>query len=273
MKIPFKAAVKTFVRATAKNSPAILAGFAIVGVGATGFSVYKATLKAVDVIDNKNESIEELGNDSEYLSDDEFKAQRKQIYICFAKDMIKLYWPSALCAVATIASIIGIRSIDKKRQAALAAALSLTESRFQDYQDKVKETLGERKEQKVRDEIAKDKVYEQPPVENQVIRTGKGDVLCLDAMSGRYFTSNADYIRGRVNVLNQRLLSEMFISLNDLYYELELPTIKIGEDIGWNVNNDGLISVDFTSALTEDEKPVLVLDYLVEPRFDYRTYR
>ena len=49
--------------------------------------------------------------------------------------------------------------------------------------------------------------------------------------------------------------------------------IKIGEDIGWNVNNDGLISVDFTSALTEDEKPVLVLDYLVEPRFDYRTYR
>lgn len=273
MKIPFKGAVKTLIRATSKNSPTILAGMAIVGVCGTAFGVYKATLKAVDVIDNKNESLDDLEDDRDEMSEEDFKAERKRIYISFTKDMIRLYWPSALCGIVTIISIIGSRKIDARRQAALTAALTMTENRLKEYQDKVVETVGERKEQKIRDSINADKVYQNSPVEESIISTGKGDVLCLDAVSGRYFRCNADFIRNRINVLNERLLSEMYIPLNDLYYELNLPTIKLGDDIGWNVSNDGLIRVDFTSTLTDDDKPVLVLDYAVEPRFDYRTLR
>lgn len=275
MGIPIKAILKNTIQLVSKNSSTILTTAALVGVGTTVFGVIKATPKAVDILNEKKGAMENLNEDleAEEVTEEEFKEHRKQIYIQFTKDMIKVWWPVALTVCGTVAAIIGSHTIDQRKQAALAATLSLTEGKLNDYQDKVKETIGERKEQKVRDAIAQDKVTNNPPVDTEVINTGKGDVLCFDAVSGRYFKCNADYIRSRVNVLNQRLLSEMWISLNDLYYEIGLPTIKIGEDIGWNVNNDGLIELDFSSTLTEDDRPVLVLDYYVEPRFDYRSMR
>lgn len=273
--IPIKTAFANVMKLASKNSSTILTVVAATGVGATVYATFKATPKATKILEIKREAIENLESDlkAEVITEEVYKSTRRSIYIQFAKDMSKALLPVIGAAGITITAIIGSHTIDKRRQAALAAALTITEDKLKDYQDKVKETIGERKEQKVRDAIAGDKVAGNPPVEKEIISTGKGDVLCYDAMSGRYFTCNADYIRSRVNVLNQRLLSEMWMSLNDLYYELNLPTIKIGDDIGWNINNDGLIEVCFSSQLTEDDKPVLVLDYDVEPRFDYRTLR
>lgn len=273
MGIPVIKVAKNVMELASKNSSTILAATAIVGVGATVFGAIKATPKAIDILKDKDESIDAVMKDVEAgeISDEQAKYEKKRIYISFTKDMIKCWWPVALSGTITIVSIIGGHAIDKRRQAALAATLSLTESKLKDYREKVTEVVGENKEQKIRDEMYKDKVFFNQPKDNNIISTGKGDVLCYDAVSGRYFTCNADFIRNRVNVLNQRLLSEMWISLNDLYYELNLPSIKLGDDIGWNISNDGLIDVDFSSQLTDDEKPVLVLDYTVEPRFDYRS--
>lgn len=269
--VSIKAVAKNVLNLASKNSSTILAGLSIVGVGGAIFGAIKATPKAMDILKNKEEAVNALDSDfdNEEINAEQYKEARKRIYISFTKDMIKVWWPVALSGFATIACIVGSHTIDKRRQAALAAALSMTESRLKEYQDKVTETLGEKKEQKIRDAIAKDKIDANVPKEEDIVSTGHGDVLCYDAISGRYFKSNADFIRNRVNVLNQRLLSEMWIPLNDLYYELDMPRIKLGDDLGWNISDDGLIELDFSSQLSEDEKPVLVLDYCVEPRFDY----
>ena len=267
--VPIKTLWRRTVRYMTDHGSTVLACVAVSGVVMTAGAAIKAAPKAQMILEAKKESMENLEKDKADMPEEEYKKIRKDIYKHFAKDMAKACWPLAATMGVTIGSIIGMHKIDTRKQAALAATLSLTEGKLKDYQEKVKETVGEKKEQKIRDDISKDKVRETPI--KDVMETGHGDVLCLDAVSGRYFKCNADYIRARVNVLNQRLLTEMYIPLNDLYYELHLPNIKIGEDIGWNINQDGLIDLAFSSQLTEDDIPVLVLDYTVEPRFDYRS--
>jgi hypothetical protein len=61
----------------------------------------------------------------------------------------------------------------------------------------------------------------------------------------------------------------MYISVNDFYYEIGLGNTKIGNDLGWHVDN-GLIDLEFSSQLADDGTPCLVLDYRVAPRYDYR---
>ena len=267
--VPIKTLWKSATKQVMNHGSTVLACVAVSGVVLTAGVAIKVAPKAHEILENKREAMEKLEEDRDSMTAEEYKKIRKDIYKAFAKDIAKACWPLAASIAVTTGSIIGMHKLDTRKSAALAATLSLTEGKLKDYQDKVKETVGEKKEQKIRDEIARDKVRETPI--KDIMETGHGDVLCLDAVSGRYFKCNADYIRARVNVLNQRLLSEMYIPLNDLYYELHLPNIKIGEDIGWNINQDGLIDLAFSSQLTENDIPVLVLDYTVEPRFDYRS--
>ena len=46
-----------------------------------------------------------------------------------------------------------------------------------------------------------------------------------------------------------------------------LKPTKIGDDIGFNIDN-GLLQVDFSSQLTEEGRPCLVLNYNVYSRFE-----
>lgn len=67
------------------------------------------------------------------------------------------------------------------------------------------ETIGEKKEQTVRDAIAKEHI-EKDPVENkEVIVLGRGSTLCYDSVSGRYFKSDMETIKKAENELDARL--------------------------------------------------------------------
>ena len=85
----------------------------------------------------------------------------------------RYYVPTAIMGGLTIACIIGANSINLRRNAALAGAYSLTEAALKEYQAKVIETIGDKKEQAIRDDIAKDRVKEHPLGEREVIITGK----------------------------------------------------------------------------------------------------
>lgn len=61
---------------------------------------------------------------------------------------------------------------------------------------------------------------------------------------------------------------EIYISLNDLYFELGLDNIKLGDELGWNIDK-GYIDINFSSQLDANGTPCLVLDYRVAPVYDY----
>ena len=128
------------------------------------------------------------------------------------------------------------------------------------------ETIGEKKEKDVTDSVSKSKV-ENTPV-HEVIITEKGNTLCLDFLSGRYFKTDIEKLKKAINDLNFRMRSESFISLNDLYYEIGLEGTGIGEDIGWDIDR-GYIEPRFSSQLTSDGSPCLVLDFQRLPEYRY----
>jgi hypothetical protein len=67
------------------------------------------------------------------------------------------------------------------------------------------------------------------------------------------------------------MMTDQFVTLNELYDELNLKSTKMGEIIGWHID-DGLIEPEFSSHLTENGVPCLVLDYVSEPRYNYNNY-
>lgn len=184
------------------------------------------------------------------------------------KEKIKATWkcyiPATLACATTIGCVIFLNKINERKTAALAGLYSIAQSTLREYREKVIETIGENKERKIQDGIASDKIANNPP-STDIIYAGSGSVLSYDAMSGRYFTADIEKIRKLVNELNRRLMTEMFISLNDFYCDLGLSPIKLGDDIGFNIET-GLLDIKFSSQLTPDDKPCLVLTYEVYHR-------
>ncbi|MEE1520103.1 MAG: DUF6353 family protein [Dialister invisus] len=236
-----------------KHSPEILTGIGIAGMITTTVMAVRATPKALILIEERKE---EIG------------AEKLE-----AMDMVKTAWacyiPAAITGTLSVACLIGASSVNARRNAALATAYTLSESALKDYQGKVIEMFGEKKNEAVKDAIAKDKVEKNPVVTREVIITEKGNTLCYDAISGRYFKSDIEKIKKAECELNRQMLDDMYVSLNDFYYEIGLDSVKLGDELGWNVDS-GYIDLSFSSQLASDGTPCLVIDYSVAPRYDYR---
>lgn len=238
-----------------KNKPLLLTIFAVAGLIATAVEVAYAKPKADAVIKKRHENrtkqetkVEEIGKD-----------------ILVATPV---YLPAIATGAMTIGCMVGSYSESAKRTAAYATAYTLTETKLKDYQSKVIETLGEKKEQKIRNEVAAEKVMKNPPPEDYIINDS--DTLFYDTASGRYFRANIDTVRNAIATLNERLYSEMFISLNEFYYEIGLPEVRLGEDVGFNID-DRSIHIPLDNWMDYKGQPCLVLDYDYGVRFDYRS--
>jgi hypothetical protein len=238
-----------------KNSPTILTALGVAGLITTVVMAVYATPKAVEII-KQEEHERDLDNE-----------EGAPIEPITVPEVIRLAWkeyiPSAIMGAATIACIVGSNSVNIRRNSALAALFSLTETAAREYREKVKEVIGEKKEQEVRDEIAQDAVDKHPLKDNSIVITGNGNTLCFDKLSGRYFSSNINTIKKIELNYNQLLLRRDYLSLNCLYEELGLETIPMGEDLGWTTKY--FLEFKFSSRLTPDQEPCLVVDYQVGP--------
>lgn len=234
-----------------KHSPEILTGIGITGMVSATVLAVKATPKAIRL---KNEAENEKNGELTKV---------ETIKACW-----KPYIPAVATGAASIVCLIGASSVNAKRNAALAAAYTLSDTAFREYKEKVVETIGEKKEKVVKDKIAEDKVKNNPVTKSEIFITDRGNTLCFDTISGRYFMSDIDKIKKAENILNKRMLSEMYISLNDFYDEIGLAQTPVGDDLGWKLER-GYLDLDFSSQLTKDGKPCLVIDYNIVPSYGY----
>lgn len=237
-----------------KHSPEILTGIGIAGLITTTVLAVRATPKALLLIEEKK------------IEEDVDKLKPVEV----VRTTWTCYIPATVTGALSIACLIGASSVSLKRNTALATAYSLSESALKTYQEKVIETIGEKKEKEIRDEIAKGQLKKDPLVNKEVIVTGKGETLCYDTISGRYFKCDIEKIRRVEAMLNKELYSSMYVSLNDFYYEIGLRSTELGDELGWNTDM-GPINFDFSSQLAEDDTPCLVINYHIAPRYDYRT--
>ena len=248
-----KAITKTVESAVKKNAPQILAGLGIAfGLGAVGMTA-RGTVKAVRIVDEmKKENPEPT---------------KKEI----VKAVYKEYLPAAGLTVAGIGCVVGSVHISARRIATLGLAYAMSDKNFKEYKDKAKEMLGEKKEEELRGKIAQDYIDRNPPQEKLIQNAEGGGVLCLDKLTGQYFYSDADTIIRVVNELNRLLLSDYHVSFNDYFIELGLQPCGFGDEWGWNLEDGDLIQPTFTSELlATDNTPVLVVDFIVGPRPNFR---
>lgn len=126
-----------------------------------------------------------------------------------------------------------------------------------------------KKEQAVQDAVAKERISKSPVTNQEVIITEKGNNSLLSKCTWQ-ITSKSDIekLKRAANDISRRMLDEGYISLNDFYYEIALPETKLGDELGWHIDN-GLVDLRFSSQLAEDGTPCLVIDYQIAPKYDY----
>lgn len=253
MKVNVKALIKNAEAIVKKRSPEILTGIGIAGMATSTIFAVKATPKAMMLIEERK-----LDLDTDHISKLEVV---KTVWPC--------YIPTVATTVASAACLIGASTINFRRNAALAAAYALSESTLKDYQEKVIETIGDKKSGEVRDAIAKDKLEKNPYSGDAIVVTDNNDTLCYEPLSGRYFRSNIDKIKRALNEVNRMMLSADHISLNDFYCEIGLGETKLGDDLGWRLDTNSLIDMHFSTHLAKNGEPCLVLDFITAPVYDY----
>ena len=251
-----KRTIKSAERVLTKYSPGILTGIGITGMIGATFMAVKATPKALYLIEAKKEEseVEEL-------------TPIETIKTCW-----KCYIPATLATVLSIICLIGASTVSAKRNAALATAYSISEAALREYQEKVVEVVGEKKEKAVRDAVAKDQIERDPVTKSEVvIIDSNSNTLCYEPLSGRYFKSTIDKIKKAEIKLDRQMIQEMYVSLNDFYWEIGLDGTDLGDKMGWNLSK-GYMDLSFSSQLADDGTPCAVIVYGIPPVYDYQNY-
>lgn len=255
-KAGLKQTIKSVERVLTKYSPGILTGIGIAGMIGATFMAVKATPKALYLIESKKEEdeVEEL-------------TPVKTIKTCW-----KCYIPATLTTVLSAVCLIGASTVSAKRNAALATAYSISEAALREYQEKVVEVVGEKKEKAVRDAVAKNQIERDPVTKSEVvIIDSNSNTLCYEPLSGRYFKSTIDKIKKAEIKLDRQMIQEMYVSLNDFYWEIGLDETDLGDKMGWNLSK-GYMDLSFSSQLADDGTPCAVIVYGIPPVYDYQNY-
>lgn len=246
-----------------KNSSVILTGLSIAGMVTTAIAAYKASPKAHEIMQKYHDDMK--------LVDKDDKEAKREVIKETVKDMTLVMAPSVIMGATTAACIIGGHKVNAKKIAVLSAAYNLADGRLKDYQEKIFETAGEQKLQKVREAIAKDHLQSAPDTPNNLI-IGDGNVLCMDSYTKRYFQSSAQKIGQAINELSSDVISDMYVTLNDFYDKIGLDQTPIGESFGWNTDDlqRGTLPIYFTAVLTKDNQPCLVVEYECGLKADFK---
>lgn len=240
-----------------KQSPIILSSTAVGGVISTVILASKASIKATELVR---------------------EAENKKGESLTITETIQAGWkpyvPTIISAGLTVGAIVASTAISQKRQAALAGLYALSETALKEYQEKIEEKYGSKDAQKVRDEINADRVADAgvPPWDDKTLP--QGECLCFDKFSGQTFTSSSQRISMAASEINEMIYGGDFCaSLNEFYGLIRSPQLhqsSLGDSVGWNIDNN--CKPYFTSTLTSDMRPCLVLDWVSghEPSSTYR---
>ncbi len=252
-KIDFGGFVKSLGKGLKDHSPEILVGVGIIGMISTIVIAVRATPKAVEQLKEAEEEKQEKLTPKETV-----------------KAAWKNYVPAAVTGTLSVACIIGANSIHLRQKAAVSAACALAEASLADFKSKAIERIGEKKVKEIADDVAKEKVKENPMSKSQVIVSPKGGTWIFDPWTSSYFQMDIEKLRRAENLINKDMLSQGYVSLNDFYYAIDRPSTKTGNEIGWNIAN-GFVELWLSTQLNENDEPCVVIGFHREPHYDFES--
>lgn len=271
-KVNVKPLVKACKVGLTKNAPTILTMTGITAMASSTYWAVKATPKAL--------ALKEKAEVEKNKKAGTFKGDKVNDWIPLTKvEIVQTCWrcyaPAFITGVLGAACLIGANSMNLRKNAALAAAYALSETNFKEYREKTLEEVGEKKEEKIRNAVAEEKITKNPVNPSTVLETGNGDTLCYDAICGRYFKSSIEKLKSALNELNMELVQDGYVSLNQYYDLIGLPDGMLGDDLGWSINDHhSTVQLDLSAQLTKDEAqtPCMVVAFKYGPIYNYDAF-
>lgn len=240
-----------------QNMPRILFGLGLTGTVIAGVTAVKNTPSACKAIEEKKEEL--------------------QVEKLPVKELVKTTWKYYIGPIAveagSIASLIISDSMKNKRIAALASLYTLLEESASEYQKKVIETIGEKKEQKIRESVEEDLALKSNP--SEVIITGYGKTLFYDKYCGRTFMCDINKMKDACLQLSKNIYSYDISDLNTYFDYINLPSALFGEYLIWDVDKIKTHSVKLKMKYgpAKDGEPMGILGFDPEPTIDRRLLR
>ena len=249
-----------------KHSPEIFLVTGIVGGVVSAVMACKATTKVSKIIEEKNDAVEgvrkyegdsqinsETGENEILYSKEDAKKDLVIIYTQTGVKLVKLYGPSILLGVASIASILASNNIMRKRGAALMAAYTTLDTGFREYRKRVADRYGEDVEREIRYGTTRQTITDENG-EEQTVEVSEqlpsGEYLTVFDENSSLWEESPDMnlyiLRCKEAYANDMLRAKGHLFLNDIYEELGLPETRAGQVVGWIFNPDSSDSfIDF----------------------------
>lgn len=255
-----------------KNSPSILFGVGVVGVGVSTVLACKATLKVEEIlVEHEKTSIDIKTMEHENYSEEDRKRDLFVLYTQTTVALVRLYGPSVVIGAASIASLTKSHNILARRNAALTTAYAALDQAFRGYRRRVIEDQGEDKDREYRFGVTERTLVEdtkQGPKKVQVKSYGSESMYSkiYSKHSSRHWTDDPDYnmlqLNGWERHLTDKLRARGHLFLNEVFDEIGLERTTEGQLVGWTFPNpDGDEFVDF--GLKDEGKKIQIADFMI----------
>ena len=239
-----------------QNGMNILTGLGVVGVATTAVLAAKATPKALELLQEKDEYKQEAYG--EPLTKFEKVLAMAPAYI-----------PAVLTGLATVSCIVGMNRVSYTKQASLISAYTYLNSSYEEYRRKVKEVFGEEGEAKVRAELGREiELYEKYGSLHE-------PRLFYDEISNRYFEMSMYEMKEAEYNMNRMFNFLGALKLNEVYEFFNLGPTEYGESVGWAALRDwevigySWIEATFDEITTHDGLQAFAIRFNMQPTKDY----
>ena len=245
--------IKSFCNENGMN---ILTGLGVVGVATTAVLAAKATPKALELLQEKDEYKQEAYGEP---------LTRFEKVLAMAP----AYIPAVLTGLATVSCIVGMNRVSYTKQASLISAYTYLNSSYEEYRRKVKEVFGEEGEAKVRAELGREiELYEKYGSLHE-------PRLFYDEISNRYFEMSMYEMKEAEYNMNRMFNFLGALKLNEVYEFFNLGPTEYGESVGWSALRDwevigySWIEATFDEITTNDGLQAFVIRFNMQPTKDY----
>lgn len=253
-----------------KHSPEILIATGVIGIVTSTVMACKATTKVNDIVDETKDMVDKIHDaveNKKHTSDGEEYTQEvanKDLTIVYAQTglkFVKLYGPAVAIGIASIGCIVGSNHILRKRNIALAAALTAMETSFKEYRGRLIDRFGKDLDRELRFGIkakeVEEKVVDEKGKETTVTKTVEVvdpnaihsiySVVFCEGNSG--WTRNAElnkvFLIQQQNYANDKLKLNGVLTLNEVYDMIGAPRTAYGQIAGWVYTDDSSIGDNF----------------------------
>ena len=253
-----------------KHSPEILVVTGVIGIVTSTVIACKATTKVNDIVTESKKTIDKIHDcvgkglhtsDGEEYTQEVANKDLAIVYTQTAWKFVKLYGPSVLIGAASIGCMVGSNRILRKRNVALAAALTTVEKSFKDYRGRVIDRFGKDLDRELRFGIKakeiKEKVIDENGNETTVTKTVEVvdpntahslySIVFCEGNTG--WTKNAElnkaFLIQQQNWANDKLRLRGYLTLNEVYEMVGAPTTAYGQIAGWVYTEDSSVGDNF----------------------------